>query len=102
MFEIKRLNRLWSNDALHCKTHVSIPLFNESRSAVVTPTQLIDTLRETAKTPDQKSITPSRTLDTLNEQAGDESINDIFKRIDSNVKQTKKAVKTLNKRARDL
>jgi hypothetical protein len=77
---------LWSNDSLHCKTHVSIPLYNESRSAVVTPTQLIQSKQPTG-------------LDTLTEQQDtSETVNDFFKRIDSNVKQTKKAVKRLNKK----
>lgn len=26
VFEIKRVNRLWSNDSLHCKTHVNVPV----------------------------------------------------------------------------
>jgi hypothetical protein len=88
MFEIKRLNRLWSNNSLHCKTQISIPLFNETRSAVVTPTQFEDI-------PEHTKPEPTKTDSSNN--AG-ESANDFFKRIDSNVKQTKKAVKRLNKR----
>ncbi|KAI6191530.1 LysM and putative peptidoglycan-binding domain-containing protein 1 [Aphelenchoides bicaudatus] len=91
MFEIKRLNRLWSNNSLHCKTQVSIPIFNETRSAVVTPTQF-ECIPEHSKSESAKT-------DSSNEQTNPgESVNDFFKRIDSNVKQTKRAVKKLNKK----
>jgi hypothetical protein len=92
MFEIKRINKLWSNESLQCKKQISIPLFNESRSAVVTPTQLVDSKHSLDQ--QQKAH-----MDPLNEHDTGESVKDFFKRIDSNVKQTKKAVRKLNKKS---
>ncbi|KAI6244093.1 LysM and putative peptidoglycan-binding domain-containing protein 1 [Aphelenchoides fujianensis] len=100
MFEIKRLNRLWSNDSLHCKTHVSIPLFDETRSAAATP----NAGRRCSQPEDGRFIRKKRVFfvrrPPFDEKKAEpvESMDAFFKRIDGNVKQTKKAVRKLNKR----
>ncbi|KAI6205542.1 hypothetical protein M3Y94_00803900 [Aphelenchoides besseyi] len=99
MFEIKRLNRLWSNDALHCKTHVNIPLFEETRSAAATPTIASSSTMPTAGLSSRNGSSAQKVgnLKSLTETKPIESMDAFFKRIDGNVKQTKKAVRKLNK-----
>lgn len=82
-----RFSRLWSNEALYCRSHVSIPLYDDSPA------------------PSRASPTPAARLPAKQaslEQTGaaekpDESVKDFFKRIDRNVRHTKKVVRQLNR-----
>ncbi|VDN05200.1 unnamed protein product [Thelazia callipaeda] len=77
MSEIKRLNRLWSNESLHLKEYVDIPIYDEvseqfpnsARSLTITGNSL------------DKTSSKSKEMDS-------ESVNDIFKRIDMNIRKT--------------
>uniref|UniRef100_A0A914PSM4 LysM domain-containing protein n=1 Tax=Panagrolaimus davidi TaxID=227884 RepID=A0A914PSM4_9BILA len=106
MYEIKRLNRLWSNDSLHCKTIINIPIYDSSNvgtpinSAAQTPTAENSNKKFNPK---KKPIAAAANignraanLEVVNET---ESLEDFFKRIDSSVKQTQKSVKKLIKKA---
>ncbi|KAH7712299.1 LysM domain containing protein [Aphelenchoides avenae] len=101
VFEIKRVNRLWSNDSLHCRTHVNIPIYDDANgSAAQTPTRSSsstlppDATRTSTLRRQNGSSTAS--LPKL-EEAEPESVDDIFRRIDLNMKETKKAVRRLNR-----
>jgi len=93
-YEIKRLNKLWSNDSLHCKTYVNIPIYDSNFAQ--TPTTTTPNGQEnTPKHSRASSIsTEKKKLDAV-EEVENESLQDIFKRIDKNMKMTQKAVKKL-------
>jgi len=97
MFEIKRLNRLWSNNSLHCKTHLRIPVFNENNistrlSKSPSHPDRIDSSNPTAS---DSSKEKGKNLPPLMES--EESLDAFFSRIDSNMKKSKKAVRKLNR-----
>uniref|UniRef100_A0AC34FPJ2 LysM domain-containing protein n=1 Tax=Panagrolaimus sp. ES5 TaxID=591445 RepID=A0AC34FPJ2_9BILA len=105
MYEIKRINRLWSNDSLHCKTIINIPIYDSpiSQSHAGTPiTSAAQTPTDGSKkfNPKKKivgnSAAAAANLEVVNES---ETLEDFFKRIDSSVKQTQKSVKRLIKKA---
>jgi hypothetical protein len=96
MFEIKRLNKLWSNQSLFCKSEVLIPIFEEASSSSASSTDF---------------SSPSATHHQLNrlehqqqrkeegkQRENEESLDQLLKRIDMNMKRTKKAVKRLHQR----
>lgn len=91
MFEIKRLNKLWSNQSLYCKSEVLIPIFNASTS-------------DTSISYSDLRLDEKNRLDRLSEeknskkQREDESLEQLLKRIDLNMKKTKKAVMRLHQR----
>ncbi|TKR83053.1 hypothetical protein L596_016706 [Steinernema carpocapsae] len=92
MSELKRINRLWSDESLHCKSHVFVPLYTASEngnSSIGTP----------MKTPTPKrSVTTPDAAKKRHESLKDlESMKDIFRRIDSNMKVTKKTVRRMEK-----
>ena len=84
MYEIKRVNRLWSNDSLHCKTFINIPIYDG-----------LENHQQDVASPETK-VEKKRNLEVVEEKQ--ESLDDFFKRIDSNMKKTQKIVKRLNKR----
>lgn len=87
MYEIKRINRLWSNASLHCKTHLSIPVLENGESAAPSqPTSLPG-----------GSQSRTKSLERVEEHDSEESLDQFFMRIDRNVKKTQKAVKKLNR-----
>jgi septal ring factor EnvC (AmiA/AmiB activator) len=91
MFEIKRLNRLWSSQSLYCKPEVLIPIFDAD------PNSSNDSLRSAQSNvirPKLKKLEEEKTT----EKKQDESLDQMLKRIDSSMKMTKKAVKRLHKR----
>jgi len=97
MYDIKRLNRLWSNDSLHCKTVVKIPVFDQAKTSTTmnggsskSEDQLLDKRKTTARS--------GASMERVEED--EESLDQLFKRIDKNVKQTQKAVKKMNRVSR--
>lgn len=81
MAEIKRLNRLWGNESLHLKTHIEIPLYGN----------------EDAVANNTKSSKASHSMSEEHLASNNESLNDIFKRIDLNIKKTSHNVNRLRK-----
>ncbi|KAK0407243.1 hypothetical protein QR680_019100 [Steinernema hermaphroditum] len=92
MYELKRINRLWSDESLHCKTHVFVPLYSQSENGnTVGGTPPVGT----PKTPQKRSETPgAKKRESLKDI---ESMKEIFRRIDSNMKVTKKQVRRMEK-----
>ncbi|KHN77211.1 LysM and putative peptidoglycan-binding domain-containing protein 1 [Toxocara canis] len=80
MTEIKRLNRLWSNESLYLKPFINIPIYEINASSS-----------------EASSRTESPSLRTIEEHNNVESVEDIFKRIDSNIKKTTSNVRRLEK-----
>uniref|UniRef100_A0A915PQY0 LysM domain-containing protein n=1 Tax=Setaria digitata TaxID=48799 RepID=A0A915PQY0_9BILA len=83
MSEIKRLNRLWSNESLHLKEFVGIPIYDEVL---------------------EKSCSLHRSIDEGDRCCGEslklqhtsgESLQDIFKRIDTNIRKMTSSVHKL-------
>lgn len=96
MYEIKRVNRLWSNDSLYCKTMINIPIYDETNSSKSAPESHVTS-------PENENIKKSKikmkigqSLEIVEEKQ--ESLDDFFKRIDSNMRKTQKIVKKLNKK----
>ncbi|KAL3088313.1 hypothetical protein niasHT_023873 [Heterodera trifolii] len=82
MYEIKRLNKLWSDQSLYCKPEILIPIFDD----VNVSTQ-----------PSNENI--RNNVHKYNgEELNEESIDQLFRRIDLGVKQTKKTVKKMVKK----
>ena len=86
MFDIKRLNKLWSNQSLYCKTEVLIPIFDESGATEDASGGFSQTPKELTRLKDEKV------------EKEEESLDQLLKRIDMNMKRTKKAVKRLHQR----
>uniref|UniRef100_F1LEW0 LysM and peptidoglycan-binding domain-containing protein 2 n=2 Tax=Ascaris TaxID=6251 RepID=F1LEW0_ASCSU len=78
MSEIKRLNRLWSNESLYLKPYINIPIYEDKPTSSET-----------------NSRTESPSLKAIEEHTSTESVQDIFRRIDSNIKKTTSKVKRL-------
>ncbi|KAL3997775.1 LysM domain family protein [Acanthocheilonema viteae] len=77
MSEVKRLNRLWSNESLHLKEYIEIPIYDEifeKSHASYKPTNLKN----------YRCYEESKKSQDIN----GESLQDIFKRIDMNIKKT--------------
>lgn len=90
VFEIKRLNKLWSDQSLYCKSEVLIPVFDTSTSG--TSISFADW-----RVHGKNNIMDMNRLDEekMPKEREEESLDQLLKRIDLNVKQTKKAVKRL-------
>lgn len=120
MCEIKRLNRLWSNDSLHCKTYINIPvydaIFSNSSSQILSPCDSKMTDRNDSTTSHNTSdfsLGIERQIEDVKrdnisacslkkvDETECESLDQFFKRIDKNVKKTKTIVKRLNKHTFD-
>uniref|UniRef100_A0A914CXE4 LysM domain-containing protein n=1 Tax=Acrobeloides nanus TaxID=290746 RepID=A0A914CXE4_9BILA len=96
-YEIKRLNKLWSNDSLHCKTYVNIPIYDPKFAQSPTTTATTNGQDNNSKHTRASSIgSEKRKLEAV-EEVENESLHDIFKRIDKNMKMTQKAVKKLTR-----
>ncbi|KAF7636503.1 LysM domain-containing protein [Meloidogyne graminicola] len=96
MFEIKRINRLWSNQSLYCKTEVFIPIFTEN----ITEPEENNSLCFGPEIYKNKSI--SKLHDNLNKMpsnGGDseESLDQLLKRIDVSMRNTKSAIGRFDK-----
>lgn len=128
MYEIKRLNCLWSNDSLYCKKYLKIPIFDnqylansnliKSQNLVFCDNNLnknffltinnnnninnfdfsIDIQKKLEKS--KKTCKRVSSLKKVDENET-ESLDEFFKRIDKNVKKTKNVVKQLNKKKFD-
>ncbi|CAD5234954.1 unnamed protein product [Bursaphelenchus xylophilus] len=87
MFEIKRINKLWSNDALYARTHISVPIYDDSPLSTRSLSDSEKVARKVGSKPEigQKEVEE------------EESVKDFFKRIDQNVRRTKKVVRKMNK-----
>jgi len=86
MFEIKRINRLWSNQSLYCKTEILIPIFEENTSK-----SKEDLLY------DNTTINFKKQKDKLKERSNggnmeDESLDQFLRRIDLSMRKTKSAI----------
>uniref|UniRef100_A0A1I8A2G5 LysM domain-containing protein n=1 Tax=Steinernema glaseri TaxID=37863 RepID=A0A1I8A2G5_9BILA len=90
MYELKRINRLWSDESLHCKTHIFVPLYgsSENGSTVGTPPPTMKSCQKRSETSGMKK------RESINDL---ESMKEIFRRIDSNMKVTKKQVRRMEK-----
>uniref|UniRef100_A0AC35U1C7 Bromo domain-containing protein n=1 Tax=Rhabditophanes sp. KR3021 TaxID=114890 RepID=A0AC35U1C7_9BILA len=87
MSELKRINRLWSNEALHCRAILNVPVYEGGSNEIeMSPISLRSNLREPASKNNQISM-----------EGKSESLKDILSRIDFTMKQTKLAVKKLEK-----
>nr|CAD2184893.1 unnamed protein product [Meloidogyne enterolobii] len=87
MFEIKRINRLWSNQSLYCKTEILIPIFEENASKS----------KEEALLYDNTTINFKKQKDKLKERSNgenmeDESLDQFLRRIDLSMRKTKSAI----------
>lgn len=119
MYEIKRLNRLWSNDSLYCKTHLNIPIFDNGfssnsssfKSNLLLYNNNAKDVKDSNNTSNfsmgmQQKIenvkwnSSACSLEKVDEKES-ESLDQFFNRIDKNVKKTKKVVKQLNKKTLD-
>lgn len=82
MSEIKRINHLWSNESLHLKQYIKIPIYDDTVECDCTG------LRPQKQTAGSES-------DTKNE-----SVQDIFKRVDMTLKKTSQNVHKIVKNSR--
>jgi hypothetical protein len=84
--EIKRINKLWSNESLHLKSWINIPVIDNDQLSTDSPTSSTTATIECH--PTQSSSTNSQPV---------ESFSDLFKRIDLTIKTTAKNVKRLER-----
>uniref|UniRef100_A0A914HEH4 LysM domain-containing protein n=1 Tax=Globodera rostochiensis TaxID=31243 RepID=A0A914HEH4_GLORO len=87
MFEIKRLNKLWSDQSLYCKPEVLIPIFDDDCVPNLSLNEKTDRIRN-----------PSHNANRAENELNEETIDQLFQRIDLDVKQTKRTVKRLAKK----
>ncbi|KAE9548687.1 hypothetical protein FO519_008099 [Halicephalobus sp. NKZ332] len=81
---LQSLELKYNSNILHCKTSINIPIYDgveNQRGGVVSP---------------EAKVEKKRSLEVVEEKQ--ESLDDFFRRIDSNVKKTQKVVKRLNKK----
>ena len=96
MFEIKRLNKLWSNQSLFCKSEVLIPIFEDASSSSASST---DFSSPSATNQQLNRLEQQKYQQKEGKQCeNEESLDQLLKRIDMNMKRTKKAVKRLHQR----
>lgn len=81
MTELKRMNRLWSNESLFLKEFVDVPIYDNNSEAAESSTYNYD----------RSHVMKQR------EQPVPESVEELFKRIDLTIKTTSKNVKKLEK-----
>ncbi|KAL7074352.1 hypothetical protein ACQ4LE_006781 [Meloidogyne hapla] len=89
MFEIKRINRLWSNQSLYCKTEVFIPIFEENTSNPEEALFYDSTINNKLNSKIQKDKLKGR---SNGENMEDESLDQFLKRIDISMRKTKSAI----------
>lgn len=77
MSEIKRLNRLWSNESFYLKEFIDIPIYEETE------------VRNTSASVTKPSETVKKKLET-----NPETVQDIFKRIDLNIRKTTSTIRS--------
>lgn len=76
MSEIKRLNRLWSNESLYLKEYIEIPIYDEILEK--------DHASDISKNMNSQCYEESKKSQNID----GESLQDIFKRIDMNIRKT--------------
>ncbi|CAG9531067.1 unnamed protein product [Cercopithifilaria johnstoni] len=84
MSEIKRLNRLWSNESLYLKEYVEIPIYDE----ILEKGHALDRSTNVKNHRCYEESKKSQGIDG-------ESLQDIFKRIDMNIRKTTYSVNKL-------
>lgn len=84
MSELKRMNRLWSNESLFLKEFIDVPIYSSNDGAAVVNTCPYNGSHVKKN---QKEPVP-------------ESIEELFRRIDLTIKTTSKNVKKLEKKMR--
>ncbi|KAM3722082.1 LysM and putative peptidoglycan-binding domain-containing protein [Dirofilaria immitis] len=82
MSEIKRLNRLWSNESLYLKEYVEIPIYDEI-------------LEEDCMLDKCTNVKNNHEESMKSQDIDEESLQDIFKRIDMNIRKTTNRVHKL-------
>uniref|UniRef100_A0A8R1TLY7 LysM domain-containing protein n=1 Tax=Onchocerca volvulus TaxID=6282 RepID=A0A8R1TLY7_ONCVO len=82
MSEIKRLNRLWSNESFYLKEYVEIPIYDEILDGDYISDRSIN-------------VKNNRGESIKSQDIDGESLQDIFKRIDMNIRKTTKSVHKL-------
>lgn len=83
MSEVKRLNRLWSNESLYLRKYAEIPIYDDDlkKGSALVPTNVENDLYS-------KELKKCQDID-------EESFQDIFRRIDMNIRKTKGSVHRL-------
>ncbi|VDK42319.1 unnamed protein product [Anisakis simplex] len=116
MTEIKRLNRLWSNESLYLMEYVNIPIYEAepiaSDSVNINSCVEMDSSQKKIRSQSSSSSSAlffgAKSLDdrqqqhnqgTMNEEIT-ESVQELFKRIDSNIDKTKRLGKYSRSAAR--
>jgi len=116
IFVIKRLNKLWSDQSIFCREYILIPLIGDQCSPEI-KMESVPSTSNLFSTGDKKMLTrivsssynlqkqhqvpETRDLSSTNcsvdriEEGGNESLDQLFKRIDLNVKRTRKVVNKL-------
>lgn len=97
MYEIKRLNRLWSNDSLYCKIYLNIPIYDDDQT---TKDKTIIKNNEITTNIDKTTQKKRKKTTTKKQQQQLEQVDDsesFFKRIDQNLKMSQKLVRKLKK-----
>ncbi|EJW77149.1 LysM domain-containing protein [Wuchereria bancrofti] len=84
MSEIKRLNRLWSNESLYLKEYIEIPIYDEIFEKNCASDKPISVKKDRCYEESKKS-----------QDINEESLQDIFKRIDMNIRKTTDTVHKL-------
>lgn len=84
MSEIKRLNRLWSNESLYLKEYIEIPIYDEALEKGRTSDRSTNVRNDRCYEESKKS-----------QHIDGESLQDIFKRIDMNIRKTTNSVHKL-------
>ncbi|KAK6105208.1 LysM domain family protein [Brugia pahangi] len=84
MSEIKRLNRLWSNESLYLKEYIEIPIYDEIFEKNHASDRPISVKKNRCYEESKKS-----------QNINEESLQDIFRRIDMNIRKTTDTVHKL-------
>uniref|UniRef100_A0A914VSS6 LysM domain-containing protein n=1 Tax=Plectus sambesii TaxID=2011161 RepID=A0A914VSS6_9BILA len=93
MMEIKRANKLWSNESLYLKDFLLIPVLNSSETASTSDKG--GSSVNGGCSPSPTGSTRSQSVETSESTV--ESMNDLFSRIDRTIKTTAKNVKRLER-----
>lgn len=91
--EIRRLNKLWSNDALHSKDILVIPVLSEGPGPSTSASASSASNGEATTT----SRRQSSAKDSSAQTAKEEGVSDILSRIDATIKSTAESVEALER-----
>jgi hypothetical protein len=95
MFEIKRINKLWSNQSLYCKTEVFIPIFSENKESSCENTSFETTPHD--KRFSQMQHDKPKKGHSNRKILEDESLDQLLKRIDVSMRKTKSAIRRFDR-----